>query len=66
MSNNLPRFKFPSFKIHNKSCLQSFVLLEIATEDVSNVIDSIKSHPAPGKDNILEIFVKLVKCILSP
>ena len=46
--------------------LQSFVLQEITTEDVSNVIDSIKSHSAPGKDNTTPKFVKLAKCILSP
>ena len=39
MSNNLPFSKF-LFKIYNKSCLQSFVLHEIITEEVSNVIDS--------------------------
>ena len=65
MSNNLPFSKF-SFKIYNKSCLQSFVLQEITTEDVSNAIDSIKSHSAPGKDEISPKFVKLAKCILSP
>ena len=64
MSNNLPFSKF-SFKIYNKSCLQSFVLQEIITEDVSNVIDSIKSHSTPGKDEISPKFVKLAKCILS-
>ena len=52
MSNNLPFSKF-SFKIYNKSCLQSFVLHEITTEDVSNAIDSIKSHSAPGKDDYI-------------
>ena len=65
MSNNLPFYKF-SFRIYNKSCLQSFVLQEITTEDVSNAIDSIKSHSAPGKDEISPKFVKLAKCILSP
>ena len=58
MSNNLPCSKF-SFKIYNKPCLQSFVRQKITTEDVSNVIDSIKSHSAPGKDDILPKFVKL-------
>ena len=65
MSNNLPFSKF-SFKIYNISCLQSFMLQEITTEDVSNAIDSIKSHSAPGKDEISPKFVKLAKCILSP
>ena len=65
MSNNLPSSKF-SFKIYNKSCLQSFVLQEITTEDVSKAIDSIKSHSVPGKDEISPKFVKLAKCILSP
>ena len=51
MSNNLPFSKF-SFKIYHKSCLQSFVLREITTEDDSNVINSIKSHSVPGKDEI--------------
>ena len=58
MSNNLPFSKF-SFKVYNKSCLQSFVLQEITMEDVSNAIDSIKSHSAPGKDEISPKFVKL-------
>ena len=49
-----------------KSCLQSLVLQKITTEDVSNVIDSIKSHSSPGKDEILPKFVKLAKCILFP
>ena len=62
MSNNLPFSKF-SFKIYKKSCLRSFVLQEITTEDVSNAIDSIKSHSAPGKDEISPKFVKLAKCI---
>ena len=65
MSNNLPFSKF-SFKIYNKSCLQSFVLQEITIEDVSSAINSIKSHSAPGKDEILPKFVKLAKCILFP
>ena len=65
MSNNLPFSKF-SFKIYNKSCLQSFVLQEITTKDVSNVIDSIKFHSAPGKDEISPKFAKLAECILSP
>ena len=65
MSNNLPFSKF-SFKIYDKSCLQSFALQEITTEDVNNAIDSIKSHSAPSKDEILLKFVKLAKCILSP
>ena len=46
--------------------MQSFVLQEITTEDVSNAIDSIKSHSAPGKDETSPKFVKLAKCILSP
>ena len=65
MSNNLPCSKF-SFKICNKSCLQSFVLQEITTEDVSNVTDSIKFYFAPGKNDILPKFMKLVICMLSP
>ena len=39
---------------------------EITTKDVSNVIDSIKYHSAPDKDDISPKFVKLAKCILSP
>ena len=65
MFNNLPCTKF-SFKIYDKSCLQPFILQEITTEDVSNVIHSIKSHSAPGKDDILPKVVKLAKCISSP
>ena len=42
------------------------MLQEITTEDVSNVIDSIKSHSAPGKDEISPKFVKIAKCISSP
>ena len=42
------------------------MLQEITTEGVSNVIDSIKSHSAPSKDDISPKFVKLAKCILSP
>ena len=63
ISNNLPCPKF--FKIYDKSCLQSFVLQKVTTEDVSNVIDTTKSHSAPGKDDILPKFVKLAKCIIS-
>ena len=65
ISNYLPCSKFFS-KIYNKSYLQSFVLQEITTEDVSNVVDSIKSHSASGIDDILPKFVKLANCILSP
>ena len=43
-----------------------FVLQEFTTEDVSNVIDSIKSHSAPNRDNISQKFVKLAMCISSP
>ena len=39
---------------------------EITTKDVSNVADSIKSHSAPGKDDMLPKFVKLAKYILFP
>ena len=52
MSNFLPCSKF-SFEIHSKSCLNSFVLQEITTEDVSDVIGSIKSHSVPEEDDIL-------------
>ena len=65
MSNNLPCSKL-SFKIYKKPCLQSFVLHEITTEDVSNVIDNIKSHSATGKDDISPKFVKLAECISLP
>ena len=65
MSNKLPFSKF-SFKIYNKSYLQSFVFKEITTKDVSNASDSIKFHSVPGKDEISPKFVKLAKCILSP
>ena len=65
ISNNLSCSKFSSFKTHNKLYLQSFVFQEISTEDVSNVIDSIKSYSGPGKDDVLPKFVKLAKCILS-
>ena len=58
MSNNVPYSKFSS-KIYDTLCLQSFVLQKITTEDVSNVIDSIKSHSTPGKDDISPKFVKL-------
>ena len=47
MPYNLPCSKF-YIKIYNKSCLQLFVLQEITTKDVSNVINSTKSHSAPG------------------
>ena len=65
MSNNLLCSKF-FFKIYNKSHLQSFELQEIVTENVSNVIDTIKSHFVPSKDNILPKFAKLARCVLSP
>ena len=64
MSNNLPCSKF-SFKIYNKSYLQSFVLQDITTEDVGNVIYSIKSHSAPSKDDISPKLVKLAKCLAN-
>ena len=65
MSDNLPCCKFSSFKVRSKSCLQSFLLQEITMEDVSNIIDCIKSHSAPGKGNISLKFLNLAKCILS-
>ena len=64
MSNNLPCSKF-FFIIYGKSFLHSFVLQEITTKDVRNVIDSIKSHSAPGKNDISPKFVRLAKYILS-
>ena len=58
MSDNLSSSKL-SFKIYNKSCLQTFVLQEITTKDVNNVTDCIKSHSDPGKDDTSPKFVKL-------
>ena len=48
------------------TCHSPNFLLKFTTNHVcNNVIDSIKSHSAPGKDEILPKFVKLAKCILT-
>ena len=54
------------FLIHSKWCMQSFVMDEITVQDVSNSIDNIKCHFAPGVDGISPKFIKLAKPILSP
>ena len=46
--------------------MQSFVMDEISVQDVSNSIDNIKSHSAPGVDGIFPKFMKLAKPILFP
>ena len=46
--------------------MQSFVMDEISAQDVSNSIDNIKPHSAPGVDGISPKFIKLAKPILFP
>ena len=52
MSKNSPSSNPTSFKIHSKSCMQSFVMDEISAQDISNSIDNVKPHSAPGVDGI--------------
>ena len=66
MSKNLLTSNSSFFKIHSKSCMQSFVMDEISTQDVSNSIDNIKPHFAPGVNGISPKFIKLAKPVLSP
>ena len=66
MSKNLPFSKGASFKIHHSSCVQSFMLEKILSEDVNDCIDKLKSYTAPGLDQISPKFVKLSKCVLAP
>ena len=39
---------------------------EITAQDVSDSIDTIKPHSAPGVDGIFPKFIKLAKPVLSP
>ena len=66
MPKNLPSSNPTYFKIHCKSCMQSFVMDEISEQDVSNSIDNFKPHSAPGVDGISPKLIKLAKPILSP
>ena len=66
ISKNLPFSKGSSFKIHHSSCVQSFMLEEILSEDVNDCIDKLKPYTAPGLDQISPKFVKLSKCVLAP
>jgi len=65
MSKNIPKIN-DSFKIHDKSCLQSFVLQEIDEEEISSYIKNIKTSSAPGPDEIPPKFVKFANIILTP
>ena len=49
---NLPFCKGSSFKIHHSSCVQSFMLEEILSEDVNDCIDKLKPYAASGLDQI--------------
>ena len=44
----------------------SFVMDKITAQDVSDSIDNITSHSAPGVDGVSPKFIKLAKPILSP
>ena len=66
MSKNQPSSNPTYFKIHSRSCKQSFVMVEISAQDVNNSIDNIKPHSAPGVDGISPKFIKLAKPILPP
>ena len=59
MSKNIPNEKDSVFKIHDKSCLQSFAFQEIDEEEVSFCINNIKVNSAPGSDGIPARFMKL-------
>ena len=41
-------------------------MLEEISEDVSDCVDKLKPHTAPGLDQISPKFVKLSKCVLAP
>ena len=66
MSKNTPNEKNSVFKIHDKSCLQSFAFQEIDEEEVNFYINKIKVNSTPGSDGIPPRFVKLAKTILTP
>ena len=66
MSKNIPNEKYSVFKIHDKSCLQSFAFQKIDEEEVNFCINNIKVNSAPGLDGIPFKFVKLAKIILTP
>ena len=66
MSKNIPNEKDSVFKIHDKSCLQSFAYQDIDEEKVNFCINNIKVSSAPGSDGIPPRFVKLAKTILTP
>ena len=61
MSKNIPKEKNSAFKIHDKSCLQSYVFQEIDKEEVNFFVNNIKINSAPGSDGIPPRFVKLAK-----
>ena len=65
MSPNLPFSQSSSFKIHHSSCVQSFMIEEIFSEDVSDCIDKLKPYTALGLDHISPNFVKLSKCVIA-
>ena len=66
MSKNILNEKDSVFKIHDKSCLQSFAFQEIDEEEVNFCINDIKVNLVPGLDGIPPRFVKLAKTILTP
>ena len=66
MSKKLSFSISSSFKIHNKSCMQSFLFQEITVEEINLCIVNLKSNSSPGIDELPPKFIKLAKCILSP
>jgi len=65
MSHNITPVKNQQFKIHKKSCLQSFIFQGITKEELNSFINNMKSYFAPGFDEISPTFVKVAKFILS-
>jgi len=65
MSNNITPVK-KQYKIHNKSCLQTFVFQEITEKEVSSFINIMKSYSSQEIDEIPPKFVKVANSILSP
>ena len=66
MSKNVTKLNKSSLIIHAKRCSQSFAMHEITEEEVSISINNIKTHSAPGLDNISPKFIKLAKVVLVP
>ena len=58
MSKKLPFSYSSSFKIHSKSCMESFFFGR-----TNFCIDNLKSHSSPGIDDLPPKFIKLARCI---